>query len=213
MKNKEEELNALEHEIKNCQKCRLCKTATNAVPGSGNPDSKIIFIGEAPGFHEDQQGLPFVGRAGKLLDFLLKQIDLDRNDVWIGNIVKHRPPDNRDPLPDEIEACKPYLTRQIEIIQPTIVVTLGRYSMNYFLPFAKISESHGVAIPKDGMIIYPVYHPAAALRNPKMKIALMKDFLQIPDIIKKIEIESLNINKNVEKDFNGKSDSTQEKLF
>lgn len=215
MENKEEELKLLNEEIKICKKCRLCETATNAVPGYGNPHSEIIFIGEAPGMNEDLQGLPFVGRAGKLLDFLLSQINLNREQVWIGNIIKHRPPDNRDPLGDEIEACKPYLTRQIEIIKPKLVVTLGRFSMNYFLPFAKISDSHGVAIPKDNMLIYPVYHPAAALRNPKMKIALMKDFLQIPYIIgNKNKTNSLNISDELDTKVDPKdSNSTQEKLF
>lgn len=182
-KSKKEELDLLAAQIKICQKCRLCKTALNAVPGHGNPESKIMFIGEAPGATEDQTGLPFVGRAGKLLDFMLSQINLKREDVWIGNIIKHRPPENRDPLPDEIEACKPWLTRQIEIMKPEIIVTLGRFSMNYFLPEAMISQTHGTVQKVSGLRIYPVYHPAAALRNPKMKIALLEDFFKIPDII------------------------------
>jgi len=199
-------LNQIAEEVKNCQKCELCKTATNAVPGVGNPDTKIMIIGEAPGATEDQQGLPFVGRAGKLLDFMLAQINIKRSEIWIGNIIKHRPPNNRDPLPNEIEACKPYLTRQIEIIKPKLIVTLGRFSMNYFLPEAKISLAHGVmhTISKGQIAVatsstqkssneigsynlFPVYHPAAALRNPNMKITLLQDFLKIPAIINKIE--------------------------
>lgn len=174
----------IEKQIKSCEKCRLCKTATNAVPGDGNPDAEIAFIGEAPGFHEDQQGLPFVGRAGKLLEFMLGQIDLDRKDVWIGNIIKHRPPDNRDPLPDEIAACQPYLTRQLEILSPKLIVTLGRFAMNYFVPSAKISQDHGRVFELSNYLVYPVYHPAAGLRNPKLKAETIKDFLKIPKILK-----------------------------
>ena len=195
-------LNQIAEEVKNCQKCELCKTATNAVPGVGNPDTKIMIIGEAPGATEDQQGLPFVGRAGKLLDFMLAQINIKRSEIWIGNIIKHRPPANRDPFPNEITACKPYLTRQIEIIKPKLIVTLGRFSMNYFLPDAKISLAHGtlhlvsLADPVNNTNnnqkinsynLFPVYHPAAALRNPNMKITLLQDFLKIPAIINKIE--------------------------
>ncbi len=189
-KDKKLELDALAEQIKICRKCRLCETATNAVPGHGNPNSEIIFVGEAPGANEDLTGLPFVGRAGKLLDFMLAQIKMKREDVWIGNIIKHRPPQNRDPLPDEIEACKPYLTKQIEIIKPKIVVTLGRFSMNYFLPESKISDVHGTIQKVGNLNIYPLYHPAAGLRNPKMKIALLADFLKIPDIILGKEVSS-----------------------
>ena len=212
---KAEALKEIELQVKKCEKCRLCKTAIQGVPGDGNPNSQIVFIGEAPGANEDIQGLPFVGRAGKLLEFMLGQIGMKREDVWIGNIIKHRPPDNRDPLPDELAACQPYLTRQLEILKPKLVVTLGRFSMNYFLPEAKISLAHGVAYPKDGMLIYPVYHPAAALRNPTMKLTLMKDFLQIPDIIKATDNKkSINISDELErKDFVSDSTSEQEKLF
>ena len=181
---KKAQLENLSNEISKCKKCGLCKTAIQAVPGSGNPDAQIVFIGEAPGFYEDQQGVPFVGRSGKLLDFMLSQIGLNRKDVWIGNIVKHRPPNNRDPSPEEISACQPFLTKQLEIIKPKIVVTLGRFSMNYFLPTEKISTAHGKSYQLDRYILYPVYHPAAGLRNPSMKKQLLEDFLEIPDIIK-----------------------------
>ncbi len=183
---KAQKLALIADQVKACQKCPLYKTATHGVPGDGNPDSEIVFIGEAPGFHEDQQGLPFVGRAGKLLDFLLHQIRLDRKDVWIGNIIKHRPPDNRDPTEEEISACKPYLTQQLEILRPTLVVTLGRFSMNYFLPNAKISQSHGQITKAGWYNMYPVYHPAAALRNSQMKNALIIDFLKIPDLLNEL---------------------------
>lgn len=183
MDSKAAKLKEIENQIQNCTKCGLCKTATNGVPGEGDPNSELMFIGEAPGFHEDQEGRPFIGRAGKLLEFLLKQIGYDRQSVWIGNIVKHRPPENRDPTPDEIRACKPYLTQQIEIINPKLIVTLGRFSMNYFLPTAKISEARGKTHDLRQSTLYPVYHPAAGLRNPTMKTALIADFMKIPDIL------------------------------
>lgn len=183
-----EELEKISNEISICKKCALCKSATQAVPGSGNPNADIVFIGEAPGFYEDQQGVPFVGRSGKLLDFLLSQIKLSREDVWIGNIIKHRPPDNRDPSPDEISTCKTFLRRQLKIINPNIIITLGRFSMNYFLPNATISMAHGKPHKVEGFILYPIYHPAAGLRNPTMKRHIIEDFLKIPDIIERKNI-------------------------
>lgn len=185
---KQQQLDEIANQVEACQKCPLYQTATHGVPGSGNPNADIVFIGEAPGFHEDQQGVPFVGRAGKLLDFMLSQIHLNRDDVWIGNIIKHRPPDNRDPKPEEITACKPYLSRQLEIINPKIVVTLGRFSMNYFLPSVTITQAHGKPHRLNGYILYPLYHPAAGLRNSQLKAALISDFLNIPDIIKESSI-------------------------
>lgn len=171
-------------EISNCKKCGLCKTAKNAVPGEGNLNSSIVFIGEAPGATEDELGRPFVGRAGKLLDSLLKDLNIDRKDIWIGNIIKHRPPNNRDPLPEEIKICEEYLTRQLEIINPKIVVTLGRFAMNYFYPEGKISKDHGNLLKTPKYNVYPVYHPAAALRNGNMFEALKKDFANIPQVLK-----------------------------
>lgn len=197
MNNKKEQLEILAEEIKICRKCRLCQNAKNAVPGDGNPNSEIVFIGEAPGFYEDQQGIPFVGRAGKLLEFMLGQIGLKREEVWIGNVVKHRPPENRDPMPDEIEACKPYLTKQLEIISPKVVITLGRYAMNYFLPHATISTAHGRPFPLANYILFPLYHPAAGLRNGAVKAELIKDFLKIPEIVK---MELGTVNNNLEND-------------
>lgn len=186
---KKTSLTQVENNIKICQKCRLCKGTINAVPGEGNPDSLIVFIGEAPGQVEDETGRPFVGRAGKLLEILLKEIGYKREDVWIGNIIKHRPPQNRDPLPDEIELCQPYLTKQLEIIKPKLVVTLGRFSMNYFYKDGKISRDHGNLMKMKNLdfAVYPVYHPAAALRNPTMAGVLRNDFLKIPDILKAVE--------------------------
>ncbi|HSX39519.1 MAG TPA: uracil-DNA glycosylase [Candidatus Saccharimonadales bacterium] len=187
-------LDEIEKNVRICQKCRLCKTATNAVPGEGNINSEIVFIGEAPGATEDATGRPFVGRAGKLLDVLLGQIKMQRSDVWIGNVIKHRPPENRDPLPDEIEACLPYLTMQLDIIKPKIIVTLGRYAMNYFYKDGKISRDHGRALQTEKYFVFPVYHPAAALRNPEMAKVLKEDFLRIPDVLQQIKTGKFGVN-------------------
>lgn len=173
--------------IKDCKKCRLYQSATNAVPGEGNVNSKIVFIGEAPGFNEDITGRPFVGRAGKLLETLLKEIGYKRENVWIGNVVKHRPPENRDPLPDEIATCKPFLDLQLKTIRPVLVVTLGRFAMNYFYPEGKISRDRGNLIRARDYLIYPVYHPAAALRGNVMMNDLRVDFKRIPEILKRAE--------------------------
>lgn len=186
MTTKFELLEKINIRIKSCKKCRLCEQALNAVPGEGNVESDIVFIGEAPGATEDATGRPFVGRAGKLLDMLLGQIDMKRSDVWIGNIIKHRPPQNRDPLPDEIASCQPYLTAQLEVIQPKLIVTLGRFSMSYFYNDGRISRDHGHPILLDKWIVFPLYHPAAALRNSSMAVELKKDFLRIPEILHQI---------------------------
>lgn len=180
----------LEHiakNVKNCRKCRLCDLAKNAVVGEGNIDAEIVFIGEAPGRTEDETGRPFVGRAGKLLEALLKQIGRKREDVWIGNIIKHRPPENRDPLPDEIAACSPYLKMQLEAINPKLIVTLGRFSMNYFYADGKISRDRGHIIKVGAYNVYPVYHPAAGLRNPQMLKDLTVDFLRIPKVLAELD--------------------------
>lgn len=184
---KEKLINEINANIKSCTKCRLFKTATNAVPGEGNVNSKIIFIGEAPGYYEDVSGKPFVGRAGKLLENSLKEIGYKREDVWIGNIIKHRPPENREPLPDEISACTPFLDLQMKTISPVLIVTLGRYSMNYFYPQGKISQDRGNLIRVRNFYIYPVYHPAAALRSSNVLRDFKEDFKRIPDVLKKAE--------------------------
>ena len=167
-------------EVSTCARCDLCKGRTKAVPGEGNSQAKILFIGEGPGFHEDKQGRPFVGPSGQLLQELLKSINLKREDVFITNVVKCRPTDNRDPLPAEIEACNDYLDRQIAAIQPKVIVTLGRHSMAKFFSGEKISAIHGRARKKDGYICIPMFHPAAALRTESYKIALREDFKKIP---------------------------------
>ncbi len=176
--------------IKDCQKCSLSKTAINPVPGFGNPSAKILIIGEAPGAKEDLQGLPFVGNSGKLLDKLLASINLNRSDVFICNILKHRPPENRDPNPDEITVCVPYLKAQLEIIKPEIIITLGRFAMNYFFKDQLISQVHGKVVKTKWqgipLIIIPVYHPSAGLRNGQMLKSLQNDFTQIGDYLGKI---------------------------
>ena len=185
-------LAALEQEM---SRAVLPLREANLVFGEGNVDCKVMFIGEAPGETEDRLKRPFVGRGGQLLDRMIESIGWKRGDTYITNIVKRRPPQNRDPLPEEIEAYKPYLTRQIEIMNPPVIVTLGRFSMNYFLPDAKITRDHGrvfnVAAPTspDGLrgaqrIIYPVFHPAAALRSPDMMKGLQEDFQKLPNVAK-----------------------------
>jgi len=144
-----------------------------------------MFIGEAPGFHEDQQGRPFVGAAGQFLEELLESIGLGREDVYITNVIKCRPPGNRDPLPDEINSCKPYLDRQIDLIQPTIVVTLGRFSMARAFPQGRISRIHGQPRKINGVVYYPMYHPAAALHRPSLRPTVEEDMRRIPDLIER----------------------------
>lgn len=164
----------------------LAQTATQLVFGDGNPDADIVFIGEAPGKNEDEQGVPFVGAAGKFLDEMLGSIDLERSDVYISNIVKYRPPNNRDPLPEEKSAFLPYLMEQLEVIKPKLLITLGRHSMEAFIPDRKISEIHGEPKRVGGQVILPLYHPAAALYNGGLRETLLEDFSRIPAILKKI---------------------------
>ncbi len=178
------ELQALSDQICNCTLCPLAKTRTKAVPGEGSTTPPIMFIGEGPGYNEDQQGRPFVGQAGRLLEQLLASIGLQRSDVFIANMVKCRPPNNRDPLPGEIEACKPYLDRQIELLKPKVIVTLGRYSLAKFFPKETISKSRGRPRKWNGIIIFPIYHPAAALRQMALKVVLEKDFQMLPSLVK-----------------------------
>lgn len=188
---KQAELDKVKQYILEAHVCPdLAAQATNLVMGDGNANADIVFIGEAPGKNEDQQGLPFVGAAGKFLNEMLAQAGMDRSDVYITNIVKYRPPNNRDPLPDEKKAFWPYLLKQLQIIEPKVVVTLGRHSMEYFLPDMKISQIHGQAkriqFGDHRLVIVPLYHPAAALYNGGMRQTLIDDFLAVPEIIKKI---------------------------
>ncbi|OGO36361.1 MAG: uracil-DNA glycosylase [Chloroflexi bacterium RBG_16_57_8] len=176
-------LNELYREIAACQRCALHKTATRAVPGEGPEDARLMFIGEGPGFHEDQQGRPFVGAAGQFLEALLASINLKRQQVYITNVVKHRPPDNRDPLPGEVAACRPWLDQQIVLIKPKLIVTLGRHSMEKFFPGKTISKIHGTAYKKDGVTYFAMYHPAAALHQQSLRQAIEADMLKIPALL------------------------------
>jgi uracil-DNA glycosylase family 4 len=174
-------------QIRVCQRCVLAKGRTNAVPGEGPEDAKIMFIGEAPGFHEDRQGRPFVGAAGQYLDELLGQIGFSREDVYIANVIKCRPPANRDPEPAEVEACRPYLDEQIELIRPNMVITLGRFSMARYFPGATISRIHGQPKRLGNVLYYPMFHPAAALHQPKWRSIVEEDFAKIPALLAKLD--------------------------
>ncbi len=183
------ELNASVHA---CRACPLASGRTHAVPGEGPVDAEIMLIGEAPGYYEDQQGRPFVGAAGQFLEQLLASIGLKRNEVFIANVVKCRPPNNRDPLPEEISACSGWLGRQIEVIDPKLIVTLGRYSMSRFMPGVTISKVHGQARKVNGTWVVPMYHPAAALHQGSLRRTIEEDFLKIPAFLEqaKRELES-----------------------
>ena len=179
----EEVLQQIAREVAVCQRCQLHYSRKKAVPGEGPADSSVIFIGEGPGFHENEQGRPFVGAAGKYLNELLNKVGMQRQQVFIGNVVKCRPPNNRDPLPEELAACSDYMERQIQAINPRVVVTLGRFSMARFLPNAKISEVHGQSFQVKGRLVVPMYHPAAALHQPSLKPQLERDFARLPELI------------------------------
>lgn len=170
-------------EIADCPRCVLAKTRTRTVPGSGPLNADLMFIGEGPGAREDEFGLPFIGAAGRFLDELLNAIGLSRAEVYITNVVKCRPPGNRDPLPAETAACEDYLARQIELIDPTVIATLGRFSMARWFPNARISQIHGMASELDGRTIVPLYHPAAALRNGGLRPAMHADFARIRELL------------------------------
>ncbi|HEY8447170.1 MAG TPA: uracil-DNA glycosylase [Thermomicrobiales bacterium] len=176
-------------EVRVCPKCDLSRTRTHAVPGEGNPRTRIMFIGEGPGWHEDQQGRPFVGAAGQFLNELLAKAGLKREDVFITNIVKCRPPGNRDPLPDEITACAGYLDRQIAAIDPEVIVTLGRFSMAKWFPGERISRIHGQPKRVNGRLVVPMYHPAAALHQSSLRSAIEEDFAKLPKILAEAERE------------------------
>jgi uracil-DNA glycosylase family 4 len=181
-------LSELNTEIALCQQCEIAKYRNRVVPGEGAEDAEVMFIGEAPGWHEDQQGRPFVGPAGKYLDELLASIGLSRKQVYIANVIKCRPQGNRDPLPTEIQNCRQWLERQIEIIHPKMIVTLGRYSMAMFFPGKSISKIHGTAQKRDNVIYYAMYHPAAALHQQSLRRAIEEDMLKIPSLLARAEI-------------------------
>lgn len=176
-------LEALHDEVRRCERCPLHIGRTNAVPGLGPVDAEIMFIGEAPGFHEDQQGVPFVGAAGKFLSELLENAGIDRHTVYITNVLKCRPPANRDPQLDEVEACKGYLDRQIDLIRPKVIVTLGRYSMARAFPNEKISAVHGKPRKLGERVYFPMYHPAAALHQPSLRATVEEDFTHLRELL------------------------------
>ncbi|HEY55460.1 MAG TPA: uracil-DNA glycosylase [Dehalococcoidia bacterium] len=180
-------LSELNKEIALCQQCEIAKYRNRVVPGEGAEDADIMFIGEAPGWHEDQQGRPFVGPAGKYLDELLASISLRREQVYIANVIKCRPQGNRDPLPTEIQNCRQWLQRQIETIQPKMIVTLGRYSMAMYFPGKSISKIHGTAQKRDDVVYYAMYHPAAALHQQSLRQAIEEDMLKIPTLLTQAE--------------------------
>ncbi|MFA7319159.1 MAG: uracil-DNA glycosylase [Parcubacteria group bacterium] len=191
---KQSQLNQLNAKMSACSLCALRSGCTRVVPGAGSTTAEIMFIGEAPGKKEDETGVPFVGAAGKFLDEMLGTIKLKREEVYTANVCKCRPPSNRDPLPEEVKLCWPWLLQQIQIIQPKLIVTLGRHSMERFLPGQKISQVHGHAMRRDiegigSQVFYTLYHPAAALYNGGMRETLIKDFKKIPKILKKIKEE------------------------
>jgi DNA polymerase len=176
-------LTDLYKEIALCRKCEIARSRNTVVPGEGAENADILFIGEAPGFHEDQQGRPFVGPAGQFLEELLASIKLTRQQVYIANVIKCRPPNNRDPLPIEISNCRPWLERQVQLISPRIIVTLGRYSMAMYFPGKSISKIHGTAHVENGVTYFAMYHPAAALHQGNLRQDLLKDIQKLPGIL------------------------------
>jgi len=181
--NPEETLAQIAQEVSTCTQCVLHKTRKKSVPGEGPAQAEIMLIGEGPGFNENEQGRPFVGQAGKFLDELLAQAGLKRPEVWIGNVVKCRPPENRDPQPDELASCNLYLERQIAAIDPKIIITLGRFSMGRFMPGVKISQVHGQMRKVGQRFVIAMFHPAAALHQAALKPAILADFAKLPQLL------------------------------
>jgi DNA polymerase len=215
MELKAAKLEQIKKEIENCIKCPLCNTRNRTVPGSGDPEADILFVGEAPGQKEDEQGVPFCGAAGKFLDEMLSVIGLSRDKVFIANTLKCRPPENRDPEDSEKEACRPYLDRQVEIINPKLIVCLGRHSVATFMPGAGgISKLHGKAVRRpNGQVYLALYHPAAALHNGGLRSTLIEDFKKIPAIINKIKNSENQKQKQTRRSLNSKEGETQQKLL
>lgn len=188
-KSAERKLAEIAEEVRGCTRCELFRAATNGVPGEGSPTARVMFIGEGPGWHEDRQGRPFVGNSGKFLDTLIESAGLKREEVFITNIVKHRPPGNRDPLPDEIEACSVWLDQQIDVIDPEVIVTLGRHSMNRYFPGERIGRIHGQPKKMGSRMVVPMYHPAAALHNGSLRSTIEEDFGKLPRFLAEVEAE------------------------
>ncbi len=213
-----EALAAIAKEVSICQKCQLSFSRKHAVPGEGPDKVEIMFIGEGPGFYENEQGRPFVGAAGKFLDELLQRAGLKREQVFITNVVKCRPPGNRDPLPEELSACNDYLEKQIQILDPAVVVTLGRFSMARFMPNVRISDVHGQARWVGERLVVPMFHPAAALHQPSLKSTVISDFARLPGFIaqaqeKRDKIQPVAAQVVVEGDQKQKDEPTQLSLF
>jgi len=200
------DLRQLARTVHDCTRCPLHQGRIRAGPGEGPPNAEIMLIGEGPGFYEDKQGRPFVGASGKFLEELLGSIGYKREDVFIANVVKCRPPNNRDPQPEELAACQGYLDRQIELIDPKVIVTLGRYSMYHFLPGASITKIHGQSHRLGNRLVVPMFHPAAALHQPKYRPLLVEDFQRLPQFIK--EATAFSQPKD-----NGVTEGTQLNLF
>ncbi len=185
------ELQGLHQTVAACTDCDLHHTRTHAVPGEGAPDAEVMFVGEAPGFYEDQQARPFVGPSGHFLDTLIATAGLKREQVYIANVIKCRPPENRDPLPAEIDACRKHLRRQVELIKPRLIATLGRYSLAWFFPREAIGKVHGKPRIRDGTCYMPMYHPAAALHAGNMRKVIENDFRKIPEVLETVRQTSL----------------------
>lgn len=181
------ELETIAAEIHECTSCELCQGRTRAVPGVGPATAKVLLVGEGPGWHEDQQGLPFVGNSGKYLSELLIKAGLSRDEVFITNVVKCRPPGNRDPLPDEIAACARFLDRQIAALDPWVVITLGRFSMSRWFPGERISKIHGTQKRIGNRVVIPMYHPAAALHQGSLRPTIEEDFARLPKVLAEVE--------------------------
>jgi uracil-DNA glycosylase family 4 len=182
-------LDELAAQVSACRRCQLGESRTNAVPGEGGARAKVMFIGEAPGADEDEQGRPFVGRAGVLLRELIAHVGMDQSEYFIGNVLKCRPPGNRDPEPLEIEACRPWLYAQLAVIKPLVVVTLGRFSMSLLIsPKLQISKARGQVFPVDGQHFLPMYHPAAILRNPRLRDVLIADFQKLALLVRELDL-------------------------
>lgn len=198
----DETMREIAKQVTICEKCELHFSRKNAVPGEGPVNAQILFIGEGPGFHENEQGRPFVGQAGKFLDELLTHAGLKREEVFITNVVKCRPPSNRDPLPEELNACGNYLDKQIESIDPWVIVTLGRFSMAKYLPMARISAIHGKPAWVGDRLILPMYHPAAALHQPKLKSDIIADFVGLPKAIEQAQkVRKINLEPIIEETY------------
>lgn len=191
----EDDLRVIATEVRACTACKLHLSRKKAVPGEGPAHADYMFIGEGPGFHENEQGRPFVGAAGRFLEELLAGIGLSREQVFIGNVVKCRPPGNRDPLPEEISACSGYLERQIQAIQPRVIVTLGRYSMARFFPNARISDIHGQGRTVNGRLVVAMYHPAAALHQPSLRRDIESDFAKLPTLVARAQSQQPSSDK------------------